>query len=44
MLGARLYGKEDLRLEEMEIPQISEEEVLVKIKSAAFYFYQNFFF
>lgn len=35
MLGARLYGKEDLRLEEMEIPQISEEEVLVKIKSAA---------
>ena len=35
MLGARLYGKEDLRLEEMEIPQISEEEVLVKIKTAA---------
>ena len=32
MLGARLYGKEDLRLEEMEIPQISEEEVLVKCK------------
>lgn len=35
MLGARLYGKQDLRLEEMEIPEISEEEVLVKIKSAA---------
>ena len=35
MLGARLYGKQDLRLEEMEIPEISDEEVLVKIKNAA---------
>ncbi len=35
MKGARLYGKEDLRLEELPIPEISEDEVLVKIKSAA---------
>ena len=35
MKGARLYGKEDLRLEELPIPEISEHEVLVRVKSAA---------
>ena len=35
MLGARLYGKQDLRLEEMEIPEISDEDVLVKIKKCS---------
>lgn len=35
MRAIRLYGKEDLRLEEIPLPVISEEEVLVKVKSAA---------
>ena len=35
MKGARLYGKMDLRLEDLPIPEIGDDEVLVKIKSAA---------
>ncbi len=35
MKGARLYGKEDLRLEELPIPEITDNEVLVRVKSAA---------
>ena len=35
MKCARLYGQNDLRLEEMPVPEISDEEILVKVKSAA---------
>ena len=35
MLVARLYGKMDMRLEEIEMPVINENEVLLKVKSAA---------
>lgn len=35
MLAARMYGKDDLRLEEVEIPKISENEVLLKVERAA---------
>lgn len=34
MLAARLYGKEDLRLKEVAIPQINSDEVLLEVKSA----------
>ena len=29
----RLYGKEDLRLEEFELPEIKEDEILAKVVS-----------
>lgn len=35
MKAGRLYGKEDLRVEEIPVPEISDDEVLVKVKSAA---------
>ena len=35
MLAARLYDKGDLRLEELKKPSINDNEVLLKIKSAA---------
>ena len=35
MKCARLYGQNDLRLEEIPVPEISDEEILVKVKSAA---------
>lgn len=35
MKAALLYGKDDLRVEELPIPEISDDEVLVKVKSAA---------
>lgn len=35
MKAIRLYGKEDLRLEDVKTPEISEHEVLLKTKSAA---------
>lgn len=35
MLAARLYGKRDLRLVEIDVPKINENEVLLKVKSAA---------
>lgn len=31
--AVRLYGKEDLRLEEFELPQINEDEILAKVVS-----------
>ena len=31
--AVRMYGKEDLRLEEFELPQIKEDEILVKVMS-----------
>ncbi len=35
MLAARLYGERDLRLDEIDVPEITENEVLLKVKSAA---------
>jgi len=35
MLAARLYGPMDLRVEEVEIPQIAEDEILLRVTSAA---------
>ncbi|MDR3210964.1 MAG: alcohol dehydrogenase catalytic domain-containing protein [Planctomycetota bacterium] len=35
MLAARLYGKDDLRLERMPIPEIGPGEMLLKVKAAA---------
>lgn len=34
MTAAVLYGKEDVRIEKVAIPQVSEKEVLVRIKTA----------
>lgn len=34
MIAARLYGSEDLRVEEMEIPTIGPEDVLLKVEAA----------
>ena len=31
--AVRLYGKEDLRLEEFELPQIKDDEILAKVVS-----------
>ena len=30
--GVRLYGVKDIRLEEFEIPEIAEDEILLKIE------------
>ncbi len=35
MLAAKLYGKDDLRIEKMPVPEIGAEEVLLKVKAAA---------
>lgn len=35
MKAIRLYGKQDLRLEEVPVPVISDDEILIKVKSAA---------
>ncbi|MCL2828608.1 MAG: alcohol dehydrogenase catalytic domain-containing protein [Oscillospiraceae bacterium] len=34
MLAARLYGKNDLRVEEMPVPEIGDEEILLRVKAA----------
>jgi len=34
MLAARLYGKEDIRLEEVSRPDITENEILLKVQSS----------
>ncbi len=34
MKAARLYGQGDIRVEEIEIPEINEDEVLLKVKAA----------
>ncbi|MCX7040732.1 MAG: alcohol dehydrogenase catalytic domain-containing protein, partial [Spirochaetes bacterium] len=35
MKAARLYGKEDLRIEDVRVPAIGEGEVLLAVKAAA---------
>lgn len=35
MLAARMYGKQDIRIEEIPIPEINDNEILLKVKSAA---------
>jgi hypothetical protein len=35
MLSARLYGKDDLRVELMPIPEIGRGEILLRVKAAA---------
>ena len=35
MKAALLYGKEDIRIEEMPIPTISDDEILLRVRSAA---------
>ena len=35
MLAARLYGPKDLRVEEVAIPEIAEDEILLRVTSAA---------
>ena len=35
MLAARLYGKNDLRLEKIPVPEIREGEILLRVKAAA---------
>lgn len=35
MMAARLYGKEDLRIEEVDIPTINDDEILLKVKAAS---------
>ncbi len=35
MTAARLHGKEDLRVEQVPIPQIDENEILLRVKAAA---------
>lgn len=35
MLAAYLYGSKDLRLKEVSIPEINDNEILLKVKSAA---------
>lgn len=35
MLAARMYGIDDIMLEEIPVPNIDEDEILVKIKAAA---------
>ncbi|MDR1744844.1 MAG: alcohol dehydrogenase catalytic domain-containing protein [Planctomycetota bacterium] len=35
MLAARLYGKDDLRVERIPVPEIADDEILVKVKAAA---------
>lgn len=34
MLGARLYGKNDIRVENMPVPAIADDELLLKVKAA----------
>ena len=35
MLAARMYGANDLRVEEIPVPEVGDGEVLIKIKAAA---------
>jgi len=35
MLAARLYGKEDIRIEEVPTPTINEDEILLRVKAAS---------
>ncbi|MGN1099905.1 MAG: alcohol dehydrogenase catalytic domain-containing protein [Christensenellales bacterium] len=35
MLACRMYGKDDIRLENIDIPSIGKEEILLKVKAAS---------
>ncbi len=35
MLAARLYGKNDLRIEKIPVPEINDDEILLRVKAAA---------
>ena len=35
MRAARLYGKSDLRIEDIPVPEINDDEILVQVKAAA---------
>ena len=35
MLSARMYGINDLRMEEVPVPEIGPDELLVEVKAAA---------
>ena len=35
--GVRLYAKDDIRLEEFELPEIKDDEILVKVMSCLLY-------
>jgi L-iditol 2-dehydrogenase len=35
MLAARMYGKKDIRVEQVPVPSINENEILLKVNSAA---------
>ena len=35
--GVRLYAKDDIRLEEFELPEIKDDEILVKVMSDSIY-------
>jgi len=35
MMAARLYGKDDLRIEQIPVPDILDDEILLKVKAAA---------
>ena len=35
MLAARMYGANDLRVEEVAVPEVGDGEVLIKVKAAA---------
>ena len=37
--AVRLYGANDIRLEEFELPKITEEEVLIRVISDSVCFY-----
>ena len=34
MLAARLYGPKDIRVQKVDVPEISDEEILVQVKSS----------
>ena len=35
MLALRLYGPKDIRLEEIPVPEINDDEILLKVDAAA---------
>ena len=37
--GVRLYAKDDIRLEEFELPEIKDDEILVKVMSDSICFF-----
>ena len=37
MLAARTYGIKDIRTEEIPVPEIKKDEILIAVKAAAIY-------